>query len=55
MIDKEAKKHDVSKETEESKWEKAKEKARAEYGESDNPEFWAEVMSIFKSMVGDKK
>jgi hypothetical protein len=54
-VKKEAEKHDETTQQAESKWEEAKKKARAEYGEQDNPEFWAEVMSIFKEMMGEKK
>lgn len=54
-VKKEAEKHHESTEKSEATWQKAKEQARKEYGQADNHEFWAEVMSIYKSMMGDKK
>lgn len=55
VIKKEAEKHGVSKNHTESMWEKAKSQADKEYGKEKNSEYWAEVMSIFKSMMKDKK
>lgn len=51
VIKKEAEKHNVSDEAVESKWEKAKQQA-AEEGKSKD---WAYIMTIFKSMMGDKE
>lgn len=52
-VKKEAEKHHISDEKSESVWEKAKNAVKRD--DLSESSYWAEVMTVYKKMIGEKK